>query len=182
MEMKPTPRKTFLAAFTAAALAVAASGAAARGPGAGPGPAAGPHAPLALQRLAELKTALQLTPEQQTAWGGYEQAVTRAATGRQKLQQSMRQARGRADAMEDLRVALLKFNALAADEVNQAREALIARLSPEQARSFEASRRAGPGCGAEQGPGHGCGRGPGAGHGGGFGPGHGASGGCAQMS
>lgn len=141
MEMKPTPRKTFLAAFTAAALAVAASGAAARGPGAGPGPAAGPHAPLALQRLAELKTALQLTPEQQTAWGGYEQAVTRAATGRQKLQQSMRQARGRADAMEDLRVALLKFNALATDEVNQAREALIARLSPEQARSFEASRR-----------------------------------------
>jgi len=111
MEMKPTPRKTFLAVFTAAALAVAASGAAARGPGAGPGPAAGPHAPLALQRLAELKTALQLTPEQQTAWGqtawgGYEQAVTRAATGRQKLQQSMRQARGRADAMEDLRVAL----------------------------------------------------------------------------
>jgi len=89
-----TPRKTFLAVFTAAALAVAASGAAARGPGAGPGPAAGPHAPLALQRLAELKTALQLTPEQQTAWAGYEQAVTRAATGRQKLQQSMRQARG----------------------------------------------------------------------------------------
>jgi LTXXQ motif family protein len=192
-----TPRKSLLALLTAAALAATATAALGHTPTAsGRGPGAQPE--LAAQRLAEMKAALRITPDQQAVWNNYEQAVSRAAAGRGKLHESMSEARGRTDAMDDLRVGMMKFNAQAAEDINAARKALVARLSPEQARAFEATRAGGRGpgfghgggygAGGGFGPGHrhgddrGPGFGPGGGHGWGGGMGRGAAGGCPQTN
>ena len=146
-------RKTLVSLLTAGVFAVAATASLAHGGPAGHGMMGGASPEAATQRLADLKTALKLTPAQQSAWSGYEQAVARAASGRAKLHESMEGVRGQPEAMADWRVAMLKFNAQSADEINQARKALVATLSPEQKSALE-QFRPGPGSFAGRG-GHG---------------------------
>lgn len=155
-------RKTLVSLLSAGALAVAASAALAHGPGYGWGGGAmmGGSPEVVTQRLGDLKGALKLTAQQESAWSSYEQAVTRAAAGRAKLFESMQGARGQPDALGDLRVSMMKFNAQSADEINQARKALVATLTPEQKTSFD-QFRPGPGPYAGRGPGYGPGHGPG---------------------
>lgn len=159
--------------------AVAATGALAHGGfgpghGAGQGPGArGPATPEQVtQRLAPLKDALKLQPNQLAAWNAYEGKITANAQARAKLREAMPAPANR-DAMADFRVSMMKFNAQAADETNQARKALVATLSPEQKATFDNFR---PGPMAGGGPGYG----PGHRHGGpGYGPG--PRGGCMGM-
>jgi Spy/CpxP family protein refolding chaperone len=161
--MSPRNRIAVLIAATSLSLG---SLALAQSPGAGPGPGPGPMAgqrgmgmqPEAVnQRLAQVKDAMKLSPDQQNAWSTYEQAVKRAVDGRAKLHESMQASRGQADAMGDAHVAMMKFNAQSAEEINNARKALVAALSPEQKAKFEQLR--GPGAMAGGGPGHGRGEG-----------------------
>ena len=152
------------------------------GPQAGMGPRAAAAEPAQrverLQtRLAELKEALKLQPGQLEAWNTYEARVTAAAQSRAQMRQSMLDSRGDAQAMADQRVAMMKHNAAAAEEVNELRKALVATLTPEQKATFEqfalGHRFAGaPGAaGARHGHGHGYGPGAGGGRGPGFGRG-----------
>ncbi len=140
---------------------VALAQSAGAGAGPGPGPMAGQRGmgmqPEAVnQRLAQVKDTLKLSPDQQNAWSAYEQAVKRAADGRAKLHESMQASRGQPDAMGDAHVAMMKFNAQSAEEINNARKALVAVLSPEQKAKFD-SMRAGAGHGGHHGPGPGAG-------------------------
>jgi hypothetical protein len=98
----------------------------------------------------------------------------------------MQGMRGNPDAMADARVAMLKFNARSAEEINNARKALTATLTPEQKATFEQFRGPGMMAGDGRGPGGG-GRdfGPGQGHGQGHhhGPGSGRGpGACAPST
>jgi hypothetical protein len=143
-----------------------------RGAGYGPGVRAPATPEQVTQRLAPLKDALKLQPDQMAAWNAFEGKVTANAQARAKLRESMPAPADR-DAMADFRVSMMKFNAQAADEANQARKALLATLSPEQKATFDSYR---PGPMAGGGPGYG----PGHRHGGpGYGPG--LRGGCMGM-
>jgi Spy/CpxP family protein refolding chaperone len=128
-------------------------------------------------RLSTLKDALKLQPGQLDAWNAYEARVAAAAQSRAQMRQSMQDSRGDAQAMADQRVAMMKHNAAAAEEVNTLRKALVATLTPEQKATFEqyamGQRFAGgPGAaGAQRGHGHGYGPGAGGGRGPGFGRG-----------
>jgi hypothetical protein len=159
----------------------AAGGAAlAYGPGpqgGGMGPRAGApmdpaqHAERVQARLGTLKEALKLQPNQLDAWNAYAAKVTSEAQARSEMRKSMTELKGDAQALADQRVAMMKRNAAAAEEVNGLRKALVATLSPEQKATFDqysmGPRFAGaPGAGER--PGYG--RGPG-GHGPGFGRG-----------
>jgi hypothetical protein len=153
------------------------------GPHAGMGPrAAAPmdparHAERVQSRLDALKEALKLQPGQLDAWNAYEARVTAAAQSRAQMRQSMLDSRGDAQAMADQRVAMMKHNAAAAEEVNGLRKVLVATLTPEQKATFEQSApghrfAGGPGAaGARHGHGHGDGPGAGGGRGPGFGRG-----------
>jgi len=151
------------------ATALAAGTAFAHG-GMGQGPQ-GPMTPEQVtQRMTPLKEALKLQPTQMAAWNAFEGKVAANAQARAKLRESM-PAPGNRDAMADFRVAMMKFNAQAAEETNNARKALVATLTPEQKTTFD-NFRPGPMAG---GPGYG----PGHRHGGGgVGPGGGMRGGC----
>jgi periplasmic protein CpxP/Spy len=92
------------------------------------------------QRLAQVKDALRLSPDQQGAWSSYEATVKRAAEGHARMHESMQSARSTPDAMDDARVAMMKQNAQSAEEINNARKALVAVLSPEQKSTFDKLR------------------------------------------
>jgi hypothetical protein len=167
-------RMTLIALALAGAVATTgalAHGGMGYGPHGGPG-MRGPATPeQATQRLAPLKDALKLQPNQMAAWNAFEGKVKANAQARAKLRESMPAPANR-DAMADFRVSMMKFNAQAADETNQARKALVATLTPEQKATFD-SFRPGPMAG---GPGYGQGR-----HHGGPGYGPGPRGGCMGM-
>ncbi len=158
-----------LFAATGAALAY---GPGPHGGGMGMGPRAGApanpeqHAERVQARLAALKEALKLQPNQADAWAAYETKVKSEAQARAQMRQSMMEQRGDAQALADQRVAMMKHNAQAADEVNGLRKALVATLSPEQKATFD-QYAMGPRLarGQGHGPGPGGGRGPGAGRG-----------------
>jgi Spy/CpxP family protein refolding chaperone len=180
MENTMQARKTLIALLMTSALAASASVALAHAPGQGHGPGRGvgmgPNAEWATQRMADLKSALKLTPAQDAAWASFEDAQKRAFDGRAKLRESMQGMRGNPDAMADARVAMLKFNAQSAEEINNARKALATTLTPEQKATFDQFRGAGMMAGGGRGPGGGGpGYGPGYGHGQGHhhGPGQG---------
>lgn len=170
-------------------LVAAATSAFAYGPGFGPGPRGGgagmmgprgaapvdpaQHAAWVQQRLDGLQTALKLQPEQQAAWNAYAAKVKTEAQERAQLRQEMLAQRDDAQAMADHRVAMMKRNAQAAEEINALRKSLYASLSDEQKATFDsfgpAARLArGPaadGVKPGYGPGHGFGRGAGFGRG-----------------
>jgi hypothetical protein len=139
------------------------------GPGAGRGDMRGPAPEQMAQRMTErltaLKGALKLQPNQTAAWDAYEAKVAANMQARAKMHEAM-PARGDRDAMADFRVTMMKFNAQAADEANQARKALTATFSAEQKATFDSFR--GPGAMAGAGPGARSG-GPGMGGGRGMG-------------
>jgi hypothetical protein len=124
-------------------------------------------------RLAGLKDALKLQPNQIEAWNAYEAKVKTEAQARAQLRQTMFEQRGDAEAWADHRVTMMKHNAQAAEEINGLRKALLATLTAEQKATFERYAM-GPGFmrgpAAEGGP---RGYGPGPGYGGGRGPGFG---------
>ncbi len=163
--------RTSILSLAIASLFAAAGTAMAYGPGphAGMGPraaAADPaqHGERVQTRLSTLKDALKLQPGQLDAWNAYEARVAAAAQSRAQMRQSMQDSRGDAQAMADQRVAMMKHNAAAAEEVNTLRKALVATLTPEQKATFEqyamGQRFAGgPGAGAGGGRGPGFGRG-----------------------
>jgi hypothetical protein len=124
------------------------------------------HAERVQARLAALKEALKLQPNQLDAWNTYEAKVKAEGQVRFEMRQAMHQQQGDAQAMADQRVAMMKHNAQAADEVNGLRKALVATLSPEQKATFD-QYAMGPrfARGQGHGPGPGGGRGPGAGRG-----------------
>lgn len=127
-------------------------------------------------RLASLKEALKLQPNQLDAWSAYEAKVKSEAQTRAQMRQAMFEHRGDAQAMADQRVAMMKLNAQAAEEVNGLRKALAATLSAEQKATFDQQAMGprfarGPGAGAQPGYGPGYGPGPGGGRGPGFGRG-----------
>lgn len=118
-----------------------AAGSAATAPMRGHGAPMQPEA--VTQRLAQVKDALRLSPDQQGAWSGYEATVKRAAEGHAQMHASMQathSAGSTPDAMDDARVAMMKQNAQSAEEVNNARKALVAVLSPEQKSTFDKLR------------------------------------------
>lgn len=145
------------------------------GPQGGMGPRAGApmdpaqHAERVQFRLTGLKDALKLQPNQLDAWNAYESKVKAEAQTRAQMRQSMQEQRGDAQAMADQRVAMMKYKAQAAEEVNNLRKALVATLSAEQKVTFEqyamGQRLArGPGAdGGQRGYGPGGGRGHGRG-------------------
>jgi hypothetical protein len=163
-------RTKLIAVALVAALAAGtalAHGGMGHGPHGGPG-ARGPLTPEQVtQRLAPLKDALKLQPNQQGAWNAYEARIAANAQARAKLRESMPAPADR-DAMADFRVSMMKFHAQAAEDTNVARKALVATLTPEQKATFD-SYRPGPMAG------RGDGYGPGHRHGG---PGQGPRGGC----
>jgi hypothetical protein len=184
MKEKSMSARTSILVLAIASLFATAGTALAYGPGpqAGMGPRAAAAEPAQrverLQtRLAELKEALKLQPGQLEAWNTYEARVTAAAQSRAQMRQSMLDSRGDAQAMADQRVAMMKHNAAAAEEVNELRKALVATLTPEQKATFEQFApghrfAGGPGAaGARHGHGHGYGPGAGGGRGPGFGRG-----------
>ncbi len=176
-----TRRLTIIAAALAASM-LAATAYAHGGPGWGGGPGQGPgYGPgrgdmrgatpeqmtqHRTQRLAELKGALKLQPNQVAAWDAYEARLVANQQARVKMHESM-PARGDHDAMADFRVSMMKFNAQAAEEANQARKALVATLSTEQKATFDSFRGPGP---LAAGPGQRFGGGPGMRGGRGCGP------------
>jgi hypothetical protein len=172
-------RMTMIAATLAASM-LAATAYAHGGPGWGGGPGQGPGygpgrgdmrgdmrgemraapeqmAQQMTQRLASLKGALMLQPSQIAAWDAYEARLVANQQARVKMHESM-PARGDHDAMADFRVSMMKFNAQAAEETNQARKALVATLSTEQKATFDSFRGPGP---QAAGPGQRFGGGPG---------------------
>jgi hypothetical protein len=148
MKEKSMSARTSILVLAIASLFATAGTALAYGPGpqAGMGPRAASAEPAQrverLQtRLAELKEALKLQPGQLEAWNTYEARVTAAAQSRAQMRQSMLDSRGDAQAMADQRVAMMKHNAAAAEEVNELRKALVATLTPEQRRPSSSSPR-----------------------------------------
>lgn len=124
-------------------------------------------------RLAGLKDALKLQPNQLEAWNAYAARIENEAQSRAQLHQSMFEQSGDAEAWANHRVTMMKHNAQAAEEINGLRKALVATLSAEQKATFERYAM-GPGfmngpCGGPHGygpgPGHGRGHGPGFGRG-----------------
>lgn len=89
------------------------------------------------ERLDQLRARLNLQPAQAAAWDAYAGKLQSNLLARHKLHES-RPAKGDREALADYRVTVLKFNAQAADETNQARKALAATLSPEQKSAFDA--------------------------------------------
>jgi hypothetical protein len=162
-----TARMKLIAVALAGALTTGVAGIALAHGGPGMGPhggrmeGRGPQAEQMGQRLAALKAALNLQPNQMAAWDAFEAKVAANQQARSKLREAM-PARGDRDAMADFRVQMLKFNAQAADEANQARKALVGLLSAEQKQVYD-NFRPGPGPMAGQ---RGEGRGPGHRHGG----------------
>jgi hypothetical protein len=156
--------KRTLLALAVVGLFAAAGASYAHGPGYGPhgggagmmGPGAGAPADPAQQaervqfRMAGIKDALKLQPNQADAWNAYEAKVKSTAQARAQLHQGMAERRGNPEAMADY------------------------RLTPEQKATFERYAM-GPGMarGPGGGPGHGHGPGYGQGMGGGRGPGYG---------
>lgn len=155
-------------------LLAAAGAALAYGPGpqgggmrmGGPPADAAQHAERMQLRLNTLKEALKLQPNQLDAWSAYEAKVKSEAQARAQMRQVMLGQRGDAQAMADQRVAMMKHNAQAAEEINGLRKALVATLSTEQKATFEQyavgprfarGPGAGPGAGDGRGPGHGRG-------------------------
>jgi Spy/CpxP family protein refolding chaperone len=118
----------------------------------------------AAQRLATMKDALKLRPDQAAAWDAFEAKARSNVETRSKMREGMAERRGNADAMAEYRVTMMKFNAQAAEEMLAARKALAAVLTPEQKATFDTF---GPGMGpmargpAARGPGMGRGFGPG---------------------
>lgn len=165
-----TARMKLIAVALAGALVTSATGIAMAHGGPGMGPQGGrmegrgPQAEQMGQRLAALKAALNLQPNQKAAWDAFEARVTANQQARSKMHEAM-PARGDRDAMSDFRVQMLKFNAQAADETNQARKALVGVLSAEQKQVVD-NFRPGPGPMAGR---RGDGQGPGHRHGGGGG-------------
>lgn len=139
-------RRSILSTFVAGALALAAAGAlahAGHGNPGGPGAGRGPNPAAVEQRMSDLKAQLQLNEAQAPAWTSYEGAIRRAAEGRKALRDSLQGARGNPDAMADGRVAMLKFNAQSAEEINTARKALVVTLTPQQKATFDQFRAQG---------------------------------------
>jgi len=123
-------------------------------------------------RLAGIKDALKLQPNQVDAWNAYETRVKSEVEARAQLHQGMAERRGNPEAMADYRVTMMKYNAQAAEEINGLRKALVATFTPEQKATFE---RYAMGPGMARGPGGGPGFGPGQGFGPGMGGGRGPS-------
>jgi hypothetical protein len=153
--------------MTVALVAALSTGAALAHGGMGYGPHGGPgmrgpvSAEQVTQRLAPLKEALKLQPNQVAAWNAYESKIAGNAQARSKMREAM-PAAGDRDAMADFHVTMMKFNAQAAEETNIARKALVATLSAEQKTTFD-NYRPGPMAGARgdgYGPGHRHGGGP----------------------
>jgi hypothetical protein len=179
MQANKTILSLAIASLFAATGVALAYGPGAQGWGAGIGPRAGARMDPALMvervqfRLAGLKDALKLQPNQLAAWDAYEAKVKSEAQTRAQLHQSVFEQRGDAEAWADHRVTMMKHNAQAAEEINGLRKALVATLSEEQKATFE---RYAMGPGFMNGPGAGGGPrgyGPGPGYGGGRGPGFG---------
>lgn len=172
MQAKKSILSLALVSLFAATGAALAHGPGPQGGGMGMGPRAGApmdpaqHAERVQARLAGLKEALKLQPGQLDAWNAYEAKAKSEAQARAQMRQSMLEQRGDAQAMADQRVAMLKHNAQAAEEINGLRKALVATLSPEQKATFE-QYAMGPrfARGSGYGPGPGGGRGPGFGRG-----------------
>lgn len=157
-------KDTMTAVAFAALLAGAGVAAAQSAPPAPPPGMHGRHAPLtaeqASQRLATrldaLRAALYLQPTQTAAWDAFAGTLQSNLQARRKLREARPAAADR-EALADYRVALLKFNAQAADQANQARKALVATFSPEQKAALDgfrarpgAQRREGRGPGRAQ--------------------------------
>jgi len=145
----------------------------------GPPADAAQHAERMQLRLASLKEALKLQPNQLDAWNAYEAKIRAEGQVRFEMRQAMHQFQGDAQAFADQRVAMMKHRAQAADEINGLRKSLVATLTAEQKATFDQyamgpRMRGGPGAqGGKPGQGPGQGYGPGAG--GGRGPGYGRS-------
>jgi hypothetical protein len=140
------------------------------GPGAGAPMDPAQQAERVQFRMAGIKDALKLQPNQAEAWNAYEAKVKAEAQVRAQLHQGMAERRGNPEAMADYRVTMLKHRAQAAEELNGLRKALVAALTPEQKATFE---RYAMGPGMARGPGGGPGFGPGQGFGPGMGGGRG---------
>lgn len=138
----------------------------------GPPADAAQHAERMQLRLANLKEALKLQPNQLDAWNAWEAKIRAEGQVRFEMRQAMHQFQGDAQAFADQRVAMMKHRAQAAEEINGLRRSLVATLSPEQQTTFD-QYAMGPrmrgGKGAQGGM---PGMGPG---GGGRGPGYGRS-------
>lgn len=166
-----TGKMKLIAVALAGALATGTTGFAFAHGGPGMGPhggrmeGRGPQPEQVGQRLTALKTALNLKPNQQPAWDAFEAKIKANQQARIKLREAM-PAPGDREAIADFRVQMMKFNAQAAEETNQARKALVGLLSAEQKLVYDNFR---------PGPGPMAGR-----RGEGYGPGHrqGGRGGC----
>jgi len=156
-----------------AIVALAATSGAALAYGPGPQAGMGPRAAAPLDpaqraermqmRLNTLKDALKLQPSQLDAWNAYAASLTAEAQVRAEMRQSMLDSRGDSQAIADQRVAHMKRNAQAAEEVNGLRKALVATMSAEQKSTFDQyaagpmnGMRGGRGQGPRPGMGHGC--------------------------
>jgi len=97
------------------------------------------------ERLEALEAALKLQPAQAASWAAFESTLVANAQERARLRQAMPDRADR-EALADFRVAMMKFNARAAEQANDARRALVATLTPEQRATFErfAQARGGP--------------------------------------
>lgn len=138
-------RVTMKLAALAVMGAVAATSAVAHG-GHGRWEGRGGVQPVAVgERLDALEAALKLQPAQAPAWAAFESTLLANAQERARLREAMPDRADR-EAMADFRVAMMKFNARAAEQANDARRALVATLSPEQRATFErfAHARGGP--------------------------------------
>jgi hypothetical protein len=100
------------------------------------------------QQLAKIKPTLQLQPEQMPAWNAYEARVDAQRAAQAKRYGEMRTLRGQPEAMAEFRLKALQADAQAAEEINVARKALVAVLTPAQKTTFEQAR--GPQRGAAQ--------------------------------
>ena len=183
------PGKRTLLSLALVGLFAAAGATFAYGPGPGPqgggpgmfGPGGAPIDPAQQAervqfRLAGIKDALKLQPNQVDAWDAYAAKVKSEAQARAQLPQGMAASRGNPEAMADFHVTMLKHNAQAAEEINGLRKALVATFTPEQKATFERYAMGpgfarGPGGGPAFGPGPGFGPGMGGGRGPGFGRG-----------
>ena len=94
----------------------------------------------AAQRLAGVKDALKLQPDQLAAWDAFEARAKSNLEARAKMREGMVEHRGNADAMAEHRVTMMKFNAQAAEEMLAARKALVAVLTPAQKATFDQFR------------------------------------------
>jgi hypothetical protein len=172
MQVRQSLLSLALVGLVAASGTAVAYGPGAPGAGMGPGPRAGApadpaqHAERVQARLATLKDALKLQPNQLDAWSAYEAKVKSEAQARAQMRQAMLEQRADAQAMADQRVAMMKHNAQAAEEINGLRKALVATLSAEQKATFEQYAM-----GPRFARGPGAGPGPGGGRGLGFGRG-----------